>query len=84
VRTGAGETQAGLVTVNPAGSSGATATSGTNWKPTLEARARAGRATVTVASVMIDASKRGFMILAGDDSVLDKISSSSSVSMALH
>ena len=47
--------------------------SGTNWKPTLVARVRAGRATDSVASVMIDASKRGLMILAGESDVFDKI-----------
>ena len=61
---GAGEVQAGLLTVNPAGSSGATATRGTNWKPTLVARVRAGRATVTVAKVMMNASRRDLMVLA--------------------
>ena len=69
---GAGEVQAGLVTVNPAGSSGATETSGTNWKPMLAARASAGRAMVTVESVMMDASKRGLIVLAGENDVLDK------------
>ncbi len=70
---GAGETQAGLGTVNPAGSSGATAMSGANWKPTLVARAIDGRAIVTVARVTIKASRRGLMVLAGESDVLDKI-----------
>ncbi len=72
VWSGAGETQAGLVTVNPTGSSAATATSGTNWKPTLEARARAGRAIATVESVMTNASNMGLVILAGESKAIDK------------
>ena len=54
-------------------SSGATATSGTNWKPRLAARARAGRAIVMLESVMIDASKRGLMVLVGKSRLVDKI-----------
>ena len=66
-----------MVTVEPAGSSGATATSGTKWNPALVAREMAGRATVTIASVMTDARRRGLMVLEGERNVLDKIQSSS-------
>ena len=62
--TGEGETQAGLLLASPAGSSGATAMRGTNWKPTPVARVSAERATVTVAKAMMNASRSDLMVLA--------------------
>src|SRR5713101_147633 len=79
VRTGAGVVQAGLLVVRPAGSSGATATRGTNWRPTLVARLIAGRATANVAETMMHANSTDLKILARENDLSDKISSSSSI-----
>ena len=72
VRTGAGVVQAGLLAVRPTGSSGATATRGTKWRPTLLAKVTAGRATANVAETMMQVNSIGLKVLAVKSDVLDK------------